>query len=45
MDCDYMPNDVVPIAVGITLALLVVGILVFYVIGRRRQRQHGYESV
>ena len=45
MDCDYMPNDVVPIAVGITLALLIVFILVFYIIGRRRQRFSGYESV
>lgn len=45
MDCDYMPNDIVPIAVGITLALLIVLILIFYIIGRRRQRFAGYESV
>lgn len=45
MDCDYMPNDIVPIAVGITLALLVIFILIAYLVGRRRHRQRGYESV
>ena len=45
MDCDYMPNDIVPIAVGVTLALLVVFILIAYMIGRRKHRQRGYESV
>jgi len=45
MDCTYEPNDVVPIAVGVALAVLVVVVLVAYVIGRRRNRQRGYQSV
>jgi len=45
MDCTYEPNDVVPIAVGVALATLVVVVLVAYVIGRRRNRQRGYQSV
>ena len=40
-----MPNDVVPIAVGVALALIVVGVLVAYLIGRRRHRQRGYQSL
>ncbi|XP_037088968.1 lysosome-associated membrane glycoprotein 1-like [Pollicipes pollicipes] len=38
-------SDIVPIAVGVALALLVVAILIAYVIGRRRARQRGYQSV
>ena len=45
MDCDYSPTDVVPIAVGVALAGLVVLVLVAYLVGRRRSRQRGYESV
>jgi len=45
MDCDYMPNDIVPIAVGVALALLVVVVLVAYLVGRKRHRQRGYQSL
>ena len=45
MDCAYQPNDVVPVAVGVTLAVLVVLVLVAYLFGRRRARQRGYQSV
>jgi len=45
LDCETQPNDIVPIAVGIALAILVVVVLIAYVIGRRRNRQRGYESV
>ncbi len=45
VDCDYKPNDVVPIIVGVVLALLVVAIVVAYIIGRRRMRQSGYENI
>jgi len=45
MDCDYKPNDIIPIAVGVALAALVVAVLVAYVVGRNRQRQRGYQSV
>jgi len=45
LDCEFQPNDIVPIAVGVALALLVVVVLIAYVIGRRRNRQRGYESV
>lgn len=45
MDCDYMPNDIVPIVVGVCLAALVVFVIVAYIIGRRRHRQRGYQSV
>jgi len=45
LDCEVQPNDIVPIAVGIALAVLVVVVLIAYVIGRRRNRQRGYESV
>jgi len=45
LDCETQPNDIVPIAVGIALAVLVVVVLIAYVIGRRRNRQRGYESV
>jgi len=45
MDCDYKPNDIIPIAVGVALAALVIAVLVAYVVGRNRQRQRGYQSV
>lgn len=45
MDCDYQPNDIIPIAVGVALAALVIAVLVAYVVGRNRQRQRGYQSV
>jgi hypothetical protein len=35
----------VPIAVGVALALLVVTVLISYLVGRRRHRQQGYQSV
>jgi len=44
LDCDYRPNDIVPIAVGVALALLVVTVLISYLVGRRRY-QRGYQSV
>jgi lysosomal-associated membrane protein 1/2 len=43
-DCSYT-SDIVPIAVGCALALLVVIVLIAYVIGRRRNRARGYESM
>ena len=45
LDCEYQPNDIVPIAVGVALAVMVIVVLVAYVIGRKRNRQRGYESV
>ncbi len=45
MDCDYQPNDIVPIVVGVCLAGLVVFVIIAYIIGRRRHRQRGYQSV
>lgn len=38
-------TDIVPIAVGATLAGLVVIVLIAYLIGRRRSRARGYQSV
>ncbi|OQV12383.1 hypothetical protein BV898_13336 [Hypsibius exemplaris] len=38
-------SDIVPIAVGCALAALVVIVLIAYVIGRRRNRARGYESI
>jgi len=38
-------KDIVPIAVGCALVGLVVIVLVAYLIGRRRSRQAGYQSV
>lgn len=37
--------DIVPIAVGASLAGLVAIVLVAYLIGRRRSRARGYQSV
>jgi lysosomal-associated membrane protein 1/2 len=38
-------SDTVPIAVGAALAGLVVIVLIAYLIGRRRSRARGYQSV
>jgi len=40
----FRPTNIVPIIVGICLALLVIGVLVAYLIGRRRNH-NGYQSV
>lgn len=46
IDCDYRPNNVVPIIVGVILALLVAFILIAYIIGKRRMGlNNGYESL
>ncbi|CAG5128932.1 unnamed protein product, partial [Candidula unifasciata] len=42
---DEQTSSVVPIAVGAALAGLVVIVLIAYLIGRRRSRKAGYESV
>jgi len=44
-DCSYRPNDIVPIIVGCSLAGLVLMVLVAYLIGRRKSRARGYQSV
>jgi len=46
-DCpeDTQTSDIVPIAVGCALAGLVVVVLIAYLVGRRRSRQKGYQSV
>ncbi|XP_035212251.1 lysosome-associated membrane glycoprotein 1-like [Stegodyphus dumicola] len=44
-DSDYKVSDVVPIAVGCALAALIVVVLIAYLVGRRRSRQKGYQSV
>jgi lysosomal-associated membrane protein 1/2 len=45
-NCEAPHNsDIVPIAVGCALAVLVIIVLVAYLIGRRRSRQQGYQSV
>ncbi|KFM69263.1 Lysosome-associated membrane glycoprotein 1, partial [Stegodyphus mimosarum] len=44
-DSDYKVSDVVPIAVGCALAALIVIVLIAYLVGRRRSRQKGYQSV
>lgn len=45
MDCTYRPNDVVPIVVGCALAGLVLMVLIAYLVGRRKSRARGYQSV
>jgi len=40
-----LTGDTVPIAVGCTLAALVVVVLMAYLFGRRKARQRGYQSV
>lgn len=42
---DDKVSDIVPIAVGCALAGLVLIVLVAYLVGRRRSRQKGYQSV
>lgn len=45
-DCDAIaPTDIVPIAVGIALAALVVIVLIAYLVARRRSQQGGYVSM
>lgn len=44
-DCAFDTPDVVPIAVGCTLAVLVFIVLIAYLIGRRRSQGHGYLSM
>ncbi|CAL8094038.1 unnamed protein product [Calicophoron daubneyi] len=41
---DYMPNKVVPIVVGVALAVLIVIALLTFIIGNRR-RQIGYQEI
>lgn len=44
-DCDApITPDIVPIAVGIALAALVVVVLIAYLVARRRSQQQGYLS-
>ncbi|XP_067143290.1 lysosome-associated membrane glycoprotein 2-like [Centruroides vittatus] len=42
---DEKINDIVPIAVGCALAVLVIIVLIAYLVGRQRSRQQGYQSV
>lgn len=42
---DRVTNEIVPIVVGCALAALVIIVLVAYLIGRRRSRARGYESM
>lgn len=45
-DCDAAETpDIVPIAVGIALASLVVIVLIAYLVARRRSQQQGYMSM
>lgn len=44
-DCSFDTPDIVPIAVGCGLAVLVVIVLVAYLIGRRRAQGRGYVSM
>ncbi|XP_058451637.1 lysosome-associated membrane glycoprotein 1-like [Malaya genurostris] len=45
-DCDAMDTpDIVPIAVGISLILLIVIVLIAYLAGRRSTRSRGYVSM
>lgn len=45
MDCALQPNDIVPVAVGVTLAVMVVLVLCSYLFCRRGARLRGYQSV
>jgi len=45
LDCDFKPSDVVPIVVGCALAGTVLLVLIAYLVGRRRNRARGYQSV
>lgn len=42
---DEKVSDIVPIAVGVALASLIIVVLIAYLVGRRRSRQKGYQSV
>lgn len=44
-DADEKVSDIVPIAVGVALASLIIVVLIAYLVGRRRSRQKGYQSV
>lgn len=45
-DCDSIDTpDIVPIAVGLALAALVVVVLIAYLVGRRRNAARGYLSM
>lgn len=44
-DCAVETQDLVPIAVGCALIVLVVIVLVAYLIGRRRRQAGGYRSM
>lgn len=44
-DCEFVTPDIVPIVVGCALALLVIGVLITYLIGRRRNQARGYLSM
>lgn len=45
-DCEAMETpDIVPIAVGISLAALVVVVLIAYLVARRRSQARGYTSM
>jgi len=45
LDCSFKPSDVVPIVVGCALAGTVLLVLIAYMIGRRKNRARGYQSV
>ncbi|XP_023340063.1 lysosome-associated membrane glycoprotein 1 [Eurytemora carolleeae] len=45
LDCSFRPSDVVPIVVGCALAGTVLLVLIAYLVGRRRNRARGYQSV
>lgn len=45
-DCDAVDTpDIIPIAVGIALAGLIVVVLIAYLVARRRSQQSGYMSM
>lgn len=44
-DCAFTTSDIVPIAVGCILSILVVFVLIAYTIGRRRNQTNGYRSM
>nr|XP_033327066.1 lysosome-associated membrane glycoprotein 1-like [Megalopta genalis] len=44
-DCEFVTPDIIPIAVGCALALLVIGVLITYLVGRRRNQTRGYLSM
>lgn len=44
-ELDEKVSDIVPIAVGVALGALIIIVLIAYLVGRRRSRQRGYQSV